>query len=68
MDYPKKFELSPLPVEKEFRIQSVKHRVHELSREDLETFLIDALDTMTRLAHQVNELRDFIEYLEGKTE
>ena len=62
------FRISPLPIEKEFRIQSVKHRVHELNREDLETFLIEALDTMTRLAHQVNELRDFIEHLEGKNE
>lgn len=68
MDLPKKFEVSPLPVEKEFRIASVRSRVGDLSREDLETFLVEALDTMTRLAHQVTQLRDYIEQLEGKTD
>jgi methyl-accepting chemotaxis protein len=34
----------------------------------LEEFLAEALDTMSRLAHQVTQLRDHIEELEGKTD
>lgn len=68
MESPEKFNLEPLPVEKEFRILSVKQRLHELSREDLEEFLAEALSTMTQLAHQVSQLRDYVEQIEGKTE
>jgi hypothetical protein len=66
MDFQKKFELTPLSVEKEFRIHSIHQRLHELSREDLESFLAEALLTMTKLANQVTQLRDYIEELEGK--
>ena len=68
MDFLDKFRISPLPLEKEFKIQSIKQRLHELSREQLESFLVESLSTMTKLAHQVTELREYIEYLEGKTE
>jgi uncharacterized coiled-coil protein SlyX len=68
MDKPKKLEVSPFPVEKEFRIIKVKQKLKELTREELEEFLAEALDTMSRLAHQVTQLRDHIEELEGKTE
>lgn len=68
MDSPKKFELTPLPMETEFRVLSVRRRLHELSREDLEEFLTEALSTMTKLAHQVTQLRDYVEELEGKSE
>ena len=66
MDFLDKFRISPLPLEKEFKIQSIKQRLHELSREQLESFLVESLSTMTKLAHQVTELREYIEYLEGK--
>jgi hypothetical protein len=68
MDSPKKFELSPLPLESEFRILSIRRRLHELSREELEEFLTEALAIMTKLAHQVTQLRDHVEELEGKSE
>ena len=68
MDSPKKFELQPLPVETEFRVLSIQHRLHELSRDELEEFLTEALSTMTKLAHQVTQLRDYVEEIEGKTE
>ena len=69
MDKPKKkLEVSPFPMEKEFRIIRVKQKFNELTREELEEFLAEALDTMSRLAHQVTQLRDYIEELEGKTE
>jgi hypothetical protein len=68
MDNNKNFRIEPLPVEKEFRVLSVRQRLHQLSREDLEEFLAEALDTMTRLAHQVTQLRNYIEELEGKKE
>lgn len=68
MDSPKKFELTPLPMETEFRVLSVRRRLHELSREELEEFLTEALSTMTKLAHQVTQLRDYVEQLEGKND
>jgi hypothetical protein len=60
--------MSPFPIEKEFRILAVRERLHELTREDLEEFLTEALSTMTKLAHQVTQLRDYVERIEGKTE
>jgi hypothetical protein len=60
--------MSPFPIEKEFRILAVRGRLHELTREDLEEFLTEALSTMTKLAHQVTQLRDYVERIEGKTE
>ena len=68
MDFPEKFNLEPLPAEKEFRVLSVKQRLHQLSRGELEQFLVEALSTMTQLAHQVSQLRDYVEKVEGKTE
>jgi hypothetical protein len=68
MDSPKKLKISPFPMETEFRIIRVKQKLKELSREELEEFLAEALDTMSRLAHQVTQLRDHIEELEGKTD
>lgn len=66
MDSPEKFEMTPFPIEKEFRVLSIKRRLHELSREELEEFLTEALSTMTKLAHQVEQLRDYVIELEGK--
>jgi len=68
MDSQKKFELTPLPVETEFRVLSIKARLHELTREELEEFLTESLSTMSKLAHQVTQLMEYIEQLEGKTE
>ena len=68
MEQPDNFQMNPFPIEKEFRVLSVKQRLHELTREDLEEFLTEALSTMTKLAHQVTELRDHINKIEGKTE
>jgi len=68
MEQPDNFQISPFPIEKEFRVLSVRERLHELTREELEEFLTEALSTMTKLAHQVTELRDYVNKLEGKTE
>ena len=68
MDSPKKFEITPLPMETEFRVLSIRRRLHELSREELEEFLTEALSTMSKLAHQVTQLRDYVEEIEGKTD
>ena len=67
MDNQKKFEVTPFPMEKEFRIAKAKQKLKELTRKELEEFLAEALDTMSRLAHQVTQLRDHIKELEGKT-
>ena len=68
MDSQDKFQLGPFPIEKEFRVLSIRRRLHELSREELEDFLTEALSIMTKLAHQVTELRDYVHKLEGKSE
>jgi hypothetical protein len=65
MDSQKKFELDPLPLEKEFRALSVRKRLGELSREELEEFLSESLSLLTRMTHQMTQLRDYIEKLEG---
>lgn len=68
MDSPKKkkkFEVTPLPMETEFRVLSIRRRLHELSREELEEFLTESLSTMAKLAHQVTQLRDRVIELEG---
>lgn len=67
MDSQNPFHLTPLPVEKEFRVLSIRRRLHELEREELEEFLTEALSIMTKLAHQVTQLRDYVEELEGKS-
>ncbi len=66
MEQPDPFRLTPLPIEKEFRVLSIRRRLSELSREELEEFLTEALSTMTKLAHQVTQLRDYVIELEGK--
>jgi hypothetical protein len=68
MDSPDNFQMSPFPIEKEFRVLSIRRRLHELSREELEEFLTESLSIMTKLAHQVTELRDHVQKLEGKTD
>jgi hypothetical protein len=60
--------MSPFPIEKEFRVLSIKRRLSELSRQEIEEFLTEALSIMTKLAHQVTELRDYVHKLEGKSE
>ena len=68
MEPPDEFRLTPLPLEKEFRVLSIRRRLHELSREELEEFLTEALSTMTKLADQLTQLRDYVNKLEGKNE
>ncbi len=66
MDSNSKFNLDSFPIEKEFRVLSVRRRLHELSREELEEFLTESLVIMTKLAHLVEQMRDHIGNLEGK--
>lgn len=66
MDSKKNFEVKPFPLESEFRVLSVRRRLHELSREELEEFLTEALTIMAKLAHQVTQLRDYVKEIEGK--
>ena len=68
MEHQDSFQMSPLPIEKEFRVLSVRRRLHELSREELEEFLTEALSIMTKLAHQVTELKEYVNKVEGKTD
>lgn len=68
MDSRKELKIDPLPLESEFRVLSVKKRLHELSRAELEEFLSEALVVMAKLAHQLTQLRDYLQYVEGKSE
>jgi len=61
------FDIPPLPIETEFKISSVKHRLYQLSREELEELLVECLTTMTKLAHQTKALRNYIINDLGKT-
>jgi hypothetical protein len=68
MDLPKKFELKPLPIESEFRLLSIKQRIADLTREDMEEFLMESLTITMRLADQVRQFHAYVECVEGKTE
>ncbi len=67
MDKTSKFELDPLPLESEFKVQSVRARLHHLSREELETFLAESLGILVKLADQTKQMKQYIDELEGKT-
>ena len=67
MDPQKKFELKPLPIESEFRLLSIKQRIADLTRADLEEFLVESLTLTMRLADQVKQFHAHIEKIEGKT-
>jgi hypothetical protein len=60
------FRIDPFPLEKEFRLQTLKPKLKELNREELEDFLIESLGIMTKLAHQVSQMSNHIQVLEGK--
>lgn len=63
------FQMDPFPIEKEFKVLSVKRRLKELSREELEEFLSESLLLLSKMAYQMTQLRDFVlEETEGKTE
>lgn len=66
MDSNPNFRMTPLPIEKEFKVLSIRRRLSELSREEVEEFLTDSLSLLAKLTHQVTQLRDYIEELEGK--
>lgn len=67
MDSEQNFHLTPLPLEKEFRVLSIRRRLSELSREELEEFLTESLSLLTKMTHQITQLRDYVEAMEGKT-
>jgi hypothetical protein len=60
--------MSPFPIEKEFRVLSVRRRLKDLSREELEGFLSESLALLAKLTHQMTQLRDYVEEVEGKTD
>lgn len=68
MDSQEKFHLTPLPMEKEFRVLTVRRRFKELSREELEEFLSDSLSLLTKMSHQLLQLKEHISKMEGITD
>jgi len=59
-----KFQLDPLPLEKEFKVQSVRARLHHLSREEIEEFLAESLSILIKMSHQTEQMKEYIEKLE----
>ena len=55
------FEVNPLPPETEFRVHSIKQRLHQLSREELEDFLVQSLTLITKLTHQTKQMKEQLE-------
>jgi hypothetical protein len=68
MDFQKNFEISPLPLEKEFQVEYLKQNLHILTREQLEDLLSQCLSVITRLTHQTKQLMALIEEAQGKSE
>jgi len=68
MDSEKKFQIDPLPLEKEFKVLSIRRRLNELSRDELEEFLTESLTLLTKMSHQMEAMRDHIEFIEGKSD
>ena len=61
------FQMDPFPIETEFQVLTIKRRLKDLSREELEQFLTEALVLMAKLTHQVTQLHDFVMEEAGKT-
>lgn len=68
MDSQKNFEISPLPLEKEFQVEYLKQNLHMLSREQLEDLLSQSLSIITRLTHQTKQMMALIEEAQGKND
>ena len=67
MDKTPKFKVDPLPLEKEFKVQSVRARLYHLSREEIEVFLAESLGILVKLADQTRQMKEYINELEGKS-
>ena len=65
MDDKKKIRIEPLPIESEFRVLSIRRRLKDLTREELEEFLTESLSLLTRLVHQVKQMKVYLEIEEG---
>lgn len=48
-------------MEKEFRVMAIRRRLKDLSRKEIEDFLTEALSIMTKLAHQVTQMKEYID-------
>lgn len=66
MDSPKKIKVTPLPLEKEFQVMSIRRRLGDLTREEVEEFLTEALALLAKQTHLLVELRDQLFELQGK--
>lgn len=64
MERKKRIRIEPLPIEKEFKVLSIKSRLSQLTREELEEFLTESLRLLTVMSHQLSQIREHVE-LEG---
>jgi hypothetical protein len=66
MEASEKFELDPLPLETEFKVQSVRARLHHLTRGELESLLAESLSILVKLTDQAKQMKKYINELGGK--
>jgi hypothetical protein len=57
------FHIEPLPLETELRVISIQSRLKELSRQELEDYLVECLRLLTALTHQTSQMKNFLERL-----
>lgn len=55
-----------LPIEKELIPYKIRQNIHHLSRDDLESMLIEMTGLLLKLTHQTHVLLSYISELEGK--
>lgn len=56
--------LEPLPVEKELRLTLLKRNLPQLSRTELEEYLSETVDKLTRMTHQTKQLLQIVHDLQ----
>ena len=57
MDSRKTIRIEPFPLESEFRVLSMKGRLKDLTREELELFLSEALVLCAKMTHQLSQVK-----------
>lgn len=55
-----------VPLEKELLVYQIRDKIHLLTREELETYLVECASLLTTLSIQTHSLLAYIEELEGK--
>lgn len=58
-------KLEPQPLQEEFRVEQLKHRLKDLDRADLEEYTKQLLSLCSKLTHQTKQLLNRVVELES---